>query len=114
MLLDHPTAEEVFNCISNGYTSISKATVYRILNRMVDDKELFRLSIPGGADRFDVTLSYHQHAKCVSCGKICDVDIPELPKICSEVSAGCGYSVNGCRIVFEGFCPECQKLIKNN
>ena len=42
-MLNHPTAEDVFEYIHCEYPSISKATVYRILNRMSDDGEIIHL-----------------------------------------------------------------------
>ena len=50
MALDHPTADEVYEYVHNEFPSISKATVYRILNRISDEGEILHLQIPGGAD----------------------------------------------------------------
>ena len=106
--LDHPTADEVFDCVHSEYPTVSKATVYRILNRMADDGEILHLSVPSGPDRFDTTLSEHHHIKCTVCGKVCDISLPELPEIEKRITEESGFAVSRRLIFFEGICPSCQ------
>ena len=107
MSLDHPTADEVYECVHNEFPSISKATVYRILNRISEEGEILHLQIPGGADRFDTTLCAHHHLKCNKCGKICDVDVPELDGIEKRIKTENGFAIGGYRLVFSGLCSDC-------
>ena len=107
MALDHPTADEVYECVHNEFPSISKATVYRILNRISEEGEILHLQIPGGADRFDTTLCAHHHLKCNKCGKVCDVSVPELDGIEKRIKEENGFSIGGYRIVFSGLCSDC-------
>ena len=108
LMLDHPTADEVFDCFHGEFPSIRKATVYRILNRMAEDGEILHLTVPSGPDRFDTTLSEHHHIKCSLCGKVCDISLPELPEIESRISRESGFSVSRRLIFFEGLCPDCK------
>ena len=108
-MLNHPTAEDVFEYIHCEYPSISKATVYRILNRMSDDGEIIHLEVSSGPDRFDTIISEHHHIKCSICGKICDVYLPELSKIEERIKNESGFSVSKSLVFFEGTCPECMK-----
>lgn len=107
MSLDHPTADEVYECVHSEFPSISKATVYRILNRISEEGEILHLQIPGGADRFDTTLCAHHHLKCNKCGKVCDVDVPELDGIEKRIKEENGFSIGGYRLVFSGLCSDC-------
>ncbi len=107
MSLDHPTADEVYEHISNDFPSISKATVYRILNRISDEGQILRLQIPGGADRYDTTLCAHHHLKCSKCGKVLDIDVPELDGIEKRIKTEKGFSIEGYRLVFSGLCSDC-------
>ena len=52
-LADHPTAEEVYDRITMEYPDISKGTVYRNLNSLVESGLLSKVSVPSGADRFE-------------------------------------------------------------
>lgn len=107
-MLDHPTADEVFDCVHSEYPTVSKATVYRILNRMAEDGEILHLAVPTGPDRFDTTLSEHHHIKCSACGKVCDVSLPELSEIEKRITKESGFAVSRRLIFFEGLCPDCQ------
>jgi len=105
--LDHPTADEVYECVHTEFPSISKATVYRILNRISEEGEILHLEIPGGADRFDTTLCAHHHLKCSKCGKVCDVSVPELDGVEKRILNETGFSIGGYRLVFSGLCSDC-------
>lgn len=105
--LDHPTADEVYECVHNEFPTISKATVYRILNRISEEGEILHLRIPEGPDRFDTTLCAHHHLQCSKCGKVCDVDVPELEGIEERIKHQNGFSIAGYRLVFSGLCSDC-------
>lgn len=113
--LDHPTADQIYECLHEKYPSISKATVYRVLNRLSEEGEILHLRVPAGPDKFDITLSDHHHIECSTCGKLCDIYLPDFKAICSKIEKECGYYIKGCRLVFDGVCPECkQKQIIDN
>ena len=73
-LADHPTAEEVYDRITMEYPDISKGTVYRNLNSLVESGLLGKVSVPSGADRFDHILTRHYHIKCTHCGMFMNVE----------------------------------------
>lgn len=107
MQLNHPSADDVYECVNNKFPSISKGSVYRILNCLSNEGTIIKISIPDGADRFDPTLLEHQHIKCSSCGKVYDVFVPELPKIEKRLEKESGFSVDKCKLVFSGICSDC-------
>lgn len=109
-LADHPTAEEVYDRITMEYPDISKGTVYRNLNSLVESGLLGKVSVPSGADRFDHILARHYHIKCTECGKFMNVEnFDYIPDMDGKVAAVTGYKMNHHDIVFSGVCPECQK-----
>ena len=73
-LSNHPTAEEVYNRIVLDYPDISKGTVYRNLNSLVDSGLLRRVSVPSSADRYDHMLTKHYHVQCMKCHRFMNVD----------------------------------------
>ena len=107
----HPTADDVYAAVAAHYPTISKATVYRALNRMSEDGSALRVSVPDGADRFDDTLSPHYHVQCVACGRVDDVCLAGGAAsfdLCGMVSAP-GYDLCGYDLLFKGMCPACKK-----
>ncbi|MBB5225217.1 transcriptional repressor [Treponema ruminis] len=109
----HPTADEIYDQARKADPHISRGTVYRNLNLLVENGILLRVSVPDAADHFDSTLKEHFHFHCRRCHKVLDV-----PDVCpSEVMAveskmeEAGFKSLSHTIVFEGFCPDCSKEI---
>lgn len=107
--LDHPTADEIYTSLHHTHPFLSRATIYRILNRMVEEGEILHLSMPHGPDRFDITAKCHQHCRCIRCGKVFDVELSEISDIHRKIERDLGFSVLRDCIVFEGICPDCNK-----
>ncbi len=102
---DHPTAETVYQRARAVNPSIGFGTVYRNLAVLVDDGEVLRLSIPGGADRFDGTVADHGHYFCHVCGEFGDV-----PAIAAaQRLAPDGFTVDGILLIATGECRACRE-----
>ena len=52
----HVTADEVYEYVKAGHTSIGKGTVYRNLAILAGEGAIRRVEVPDGPDRFDFTL----------------------------------------------------------
>jgi Fur family peroxide stress response transcriptional regulator len=105
----HPAAETVYEQVSQIIPSISRATVYRILNQFVEQGVIAQLHVPESADRYDDLLSPHYHLLCNSCKRIvdltdfyCDFGKLQLPQ---DDVAGC--RITGMELLFLGVCSEC-------
>lgn len=111
ILADHPTAEEVYDQIVRDYPDISKGTVYRNLNSLVESGLLNKVSVPSGADRYDHILARHYHIKCICCGTFMNVEnIDYIQGLDEKVAEVTKYKMNHHDIVFSGVCPACQKM----
>ena len=109
-LADHPTAEEVYDRITMEYPDISKGTVYRNLNSLVESGLLGKVSVPSGADRFDHILARHYHIKCNHCGKFMNVEnFDYFHDLDDKLATATVFKMEHHDIVFSGLCPECQK-----
>lgn len=109
---NHPTADEVVARVQESYPTISRATVYRILNKLADSGEALRVRINNGADHFDHQTFSHYHVHCSICGKVADVEMPmeELVSLLRDTS---GYRISGYSLQFDGVCPMCLKKNKS-
>jgi Fe2+ or Zn2+ uptake regulation protein len=108
-LANHPTAEEVYECIHQEHPSISKATVYRTLNKLVVQGEARKLSMTSGPDRYDHRVFNHAHIQCSKCGRLSDVMIDVGSGSFDKASSLTGYQVNGVNVQFVGICPQCKQ-----
>lgn len=105
---NHPTADEVVARVQESYPTISRATVYRILNKLADSGEALRVRINNGADHFDHQVFPHYHVHCGVCGKVADVEMP-IEELVNLLSDTAGYQIVGYSLQFDGVCPDCRK-----
>jgi Fur family peroxide stress response transcriptional regulator len=77
----HPTADALYRRLRGAMPSLSPATVYRVLESLVQDGLLRQVSTTGGAGRFDANLTPHQHLICRVCGRMTDVHAPAVPAV---------------------------------
>ena len=103
----HATADEVYDAIVKEHPSVSRATVYRNLNRLSERGEIRRIEIPDGPDRFDHQRHEHYHVKCAKCGRVFDVDMDYIPGLEEKIKDARGFRFTGHNIIFTGICPEC-------
>ena len=68
----HPTAEEVYLIAKEKNPNISRGTVYRNLNFLVEKGEIIKIDMNTGSDRYDYLRKEHSHIICAECGKVID------------------------------------------
>ncbi len=109
-LQGHATAEMIYEQIHSAHPLISKATVYRNLKALEHQGKIMKISVPDGADSFELQTRPHYHIKCIGCGRVFDAALPYLPRLLSlEQKADRDFALFSCTILFEGLCPECNQ-----
>jgi Fe2+ or Zn2+ uptake regulation protein len=104
----HPTAEWIHVEARRHLPEISLATVYRTL-RLLKEKGLIH-EFSGGASpsRYDGTLhDPHEHVRCVRCGEVADVELPEASAIRGVVARRTGFRIERYPLLFHGLCGRC-------
>lgn len=112
---EHLGAEEVYRYLISKRINVSKATVYRTVDLLVELGFLRKLQFDEGVYRYELVdrNNRHSHFICNSCGKIYELKgslSPEttlggyLEHLRSE-----GYDVSEVDIKFRGLCPKCSK-----
>jgi Fur family peroxide stress response transcriptional regulator len=81
---NHPTVELIHKELLLQIPTLSKTTVYNVLNLFVDKGVVQALDIEGNELRYDADTSCHGHFKCTKCGEVFDFEMdsksfPELP-----------------------------------
>ena len=103
----HPTVDVVYASLQSQMPSLSRATVYRILESLEREKLIRRVSTTAGGTRFDANLAPHQHLVCRVCGKIADFSAPWLAR--RAVDAVPGFVVEELDIRIVGRCTGCRE-----
>ena len=104
----HPTANEVYDMVRKRLPRIGLGTVYRNLELMADNGIILKLEVGGTQKRFDATVAPHYHIRCVSCGKVDDIEIPVMDTINKSAAELSNYQILGHHIEFSGVCSECS------
>ncbi len=111
---DHPTADQLYDELKSDVGGLSRTTVYRILDTFVRVGLVSKISSPQAKARFDADMGRHHHIVCEQCGKVADLfdsdfNLRGLPENNSS-----GFTVHNYEITFNGLCPLCQKIGKEN
>lgn len=105
---DHPSANQIYHDLRETDPKISRGTVYRNLNLLVENGDIRHVKMPG-MDRFDWRVEPHYHLLCTECGKACDAPLSYREAMDRQVAEETGYLIDCHRITFEGLCPECRR-----
>lgn len=106
---DHPTADQVYDQVRNRIHTISRTSVYRILDTLVELGVIRKIYHPGSAARFDPKTREHHHLVCLRCERIFDVEDPQLAGIPWPNVRHNGFEIQDCYVHFRGICAQCRK-----
>ncbi|MBR1757536.1 MAG: transcriptional repressor [Lachnospiraceae bacterium] len=114
----HFTASDVCEYCKSKGTPIGQSTVYRQLERMVDEGVVNKYIIDEKspacfeyvADGTHISGENCFHCKCEKCGKLIHLHCDELVGIAAHLEEHHGFTLNPMRTVFYGICEECREL----
>jgi len=107
---DHPTAEEVYEAVRDRIPGLSRTTVYRVLDTLVDVGAARRVPHPSAVARFDATTDRHHHLVCERCGRLADLHAWTEPDIPLPEVGSTGFRIADYSISFVGVCARCEGL----
>jgi Fur family transcriptional regulator, peroxide stress response regulator len=108
---DHPTADQVYDQVRRRLPAISRATVYRILDTLVEFGLIMKICHPGTAARFDPKIHQHHHLVCTHCEAIIDVEEGRFDKITWPDVRRYGFEIRDYHIHFRGICQKCRRKL---
>ncbi|MBS1371193.1 MAG: transcriptional repressor [Lentisphaeria bacterium] len=101
--LTHPDVDAVWAAVRSAVPTITRESVYRILNEFSEMGLIGRLDHIDNA-RYDSRVGAHGHFICEKCGRISDFDWPEGAAIPPEMLSG---KVSHMEIRLVGLCGQC-------
>lgn len=104
----HPTADEVYSIVRERLPRISLGTVYRNLDFLADSGQILKLEAAGSTKRFDGDTTWHQHVRCLECGRIGDVMSPRPAPTVQDIEVP-GFIISGARVEYDGICDTCAR-----
>lgn len=103
----HPTIQELYKKIRIKDPSIGQATVYRNVNRLVEEDKVLKISLGNGIEHYDGHCHTHYHLLCTRCEKIYDLEDEEESLLRKRMEDKYHIKIDKSKIVFEGICKGC-------
>lgn len=109
----HPTVDEIYKGVKDKAPTISRTTIYNIVNSLAEKGLVKLLKIDASRTRCDIWLKPHAHFKCTSCGKIYDIELDDttLKNIVNNIDPK--FMIQDIDITIEGKCVNCTKGFLN-
>jgi Fur family ferric uptake transcriptional regulator len=93
---------------SKGRT-VSRATLYRTLARLVDAGLVHKIEMEHGQARYETMFGrhHHDHMICLTCGRIIEFESREIERAQDEVCRKKGFTMTGHMHQIRGHCAAC-------
>ena len=111
----HHTAAQIHQHFADGGTSIGIATIYRQLERLVEEGTVKKYLLDTGDSAcFEYigrteACAGHFHCKCEVCGRLIHMDCDELQLMRAHLLEHHGFEWNAGKTVFYGICDQCRQ-----
>ena len=106
----HATADELTESVRGELGTISRQSIYNVLNVLTDKGIIRRIQPADSAARYEDRIGdNHHHLVCRSCGKTEDVCCAVGKAPCLKAHSHHGYKIDEAEVIYWGTCPTCQK-----
>ena len=105
------SAVEIEDALRAQGTPTGRASIYRVLELLVDHGLVERVEVGQGLSRFersDPGGEHHHHLVCDQCGRLVAFDDPELEEAIDTLPERLGVRVEHHEVVLRGACPDCE------
>lgn len=113
---EHITAETIINYFRKIGTPISKATVYRYLDNLVEENKVrkYTTSEHNSAACFQYAnengeCNNHYHMMCTKCGTLIHINCKELEELTNHIYFKHNFKLDIFKTVMYGICENCMK-----
>jgi Fur family ferric uptake transcriptional regulator len=105
------SAVEIEDALRARGERIGRASIYRVLELLVEQELVERVTVGQGLSRFERILpsgEHHHHLLCDQCGRLVAFDDPGLERAIHRVSERLGARVDHHEVVLRGACEDCD------
>jgi Fur family transcriptional regulator, ferric uptake regulator len=105
------SAVEIEDALRAQGGRIGRASIYRVLELLVEHGLIERVTVGPGLARFERVLpsgEHHHHLVCDRCGRLIAFDDPGLERAIHKVSQRLGVRVEHHEVVLRGACEDCD------
>ena len=105
------SAVEIEDALRAEGKPTGRASIYRVLDLLVDHGLVERVAVGPGQARFERTHpsgEHHHHLVCDQCGRLVAFDDPALEQAIDDLSERLGVRVEHHDVVLRGACEQCE------
>ena len=105
------SAQELHHRVRDDGRSVGIASVYRVLDELVELRLVQRVDVGDGIARYEPALpdgDHHHHVVCGDCGRVEPFEDPTLESAIANASKRLGFSVAAHEVVLRGECDDCR------
>lgn len=107
---NHFDADQLIDDMKQEGLQVSRATVYRTLNKLVDAGLLRRLELgPRMYYEHDYGYPQHEHMYCVKCHKVIEFQLADMNEALRDVCQRNRFQFEGHSLIVRGVCAECNQ-----
>ncbi|HLY32359.1 MAG TPA: Fur family transcriptional regulator [Ktedonobacterales bacterium] len=104
----HPTAEDLYARLMTDMPTLSLATLYHVLNELVEWGEVRRFDTGDGHSHFDPDTTPHVELVCLRCHSVIDAPPTAYTPVTLPGELA-GYRIVTRSEQYFGYCPTCQQ-----
>ncbi len=104
------TALEIEDALRAEGRPIGRASIYRVLDLLVEHALVERLAVDQGQARFETIQPsghHHHHLLCQQCGRLVAFDDPALEQAIERLSDRLGAAIASHEVLLRGACRAC-------
>lgn len=105
---DHPTVDQIHQVVNGRLHGVSRTTVYRVLEALVEAGVAQKVCHPGASARYDANIHRHHHMVCLRCEKVVDLHSDDLDALPMPQTFADGFEMTDFTIHFRGVCADCK------
>lgn len=111
------SCDEVTYQLMNAGTPVGKTTVYRQLEKLINEGKIKKLNPHNGksflyqySDK-NLDCDSHMHLRCSECGKYIHLSCDFMQGVSAHINEHHGFKVNNAKTEIIGICSDCSKEI---
>jgi Fe2+ or Zn2+ uptake regulation protein len=102
----HRSIDELLKELKKRHTPLPRASVYNVIDILVSRGLVMLADAGPGAALYEISITWHHHFVCITCGKIVDIPCVKGEKPCLMPDWVPGI-VAETQIIFRGHCTQC-------
>ena len=105
---DHLSHNEILNEGQKLYARLSRATVYRTMETLVELNLVRSIYLNDPTQRFMSAAGGHHHLICTNCDAVLEFDHCTVDQLSRDLAEKFNFQVRNHLLEFQGLCENCQ------